>query len=494
MFDFKFKLSLNLQAIIKITGGIAMVFSLAMIPSFFVALYFKEHICAKVFFVTILITGISGFLITKIVPKSKKALRLRESFMVVALFWLIASIIGMLPYIFTRAIPDVPSAFFETVSGLSTTGATILTDIEILPRAILFWRSFTHWIGGMGILIFAIALLPTLGLSGQNIAKAEAPGPTLSKISPKMSDTARILYGIYGCLTAIEVILLKLGGLSWFDSFVHTFGTVGTGGFSTYNDSIAHFNSLYVEIIIGIFMFLVGINFNIYYFLIKRKWKNIKEHTEFKVYVGVLISFIAIITLYLYFKGQVSGFGESLRISFFQVIAIMTGTGYCTADFNIWPTFTKILLLSLMFSGACSSSTSGGIKVVRIAIWFKMIKQGFASRLHPRAVIPVKLEGRNVPTETLSNITSFLLLYIVTFIVGTIIISTENFDIVTCASAVASCLSNVGPGFSQVGPVMNYSIFSDFSKFILSALMLIGRLELFTIIILFTPTYWKGNK
>lgn len=494
MFDFKFKLSLNFRAIVKITGGIAMVFSLAMLPSLVVAVYYGEYICTKVFISTIIITGLTGFFIRKVIPSSKKALRLRESFMVVAMFWLIASVIGMMPYIFSGAIPDIFSAFFETVSGLTTTGSTILTDVEKLPKSILFWRSFTHWIGGMGILIFAIALLPTLGLSGQNIAKAESPGPTLSKISPKMSDTARILYGIYGCLTLIELILLKLGGLSWFDSMIHTFGTVGTGGFSCYNDSIAHFNSLYVEIVIGVFMILAGINFNLYYFLVKRKWENIKGNTELKVYLGIIISFIAILTCYLTIMGTVSGLKEGLRVSFFQVAALITTTGYCTADFNIWPTFATILLFALIFSGGCSSSTSGGIKIVRISIWFKMIKQGFANRLHPRAVVPVKLEGRNVPAETLSGITSFLLLYLATFVIGTVIISLENFDMVTCISSVATCLGNVGPGFSKVGPVMNFSIFSNFSKFVLSILMLIGRLELFTIILLFTPAYWRKNR
>ncbi len=484
---------LNYRMIVKILGVILWIISASMVPPLIVSMYYNETPAIYSFAACIAIGTIAGIFAQKVTIKSH-AVRIRDGYAIAALCWIVGSLIGALPFVMSGAIPSFIDAYFETVSGFTTTGASILTDIEALPKGILFWRSFTHWLGGMGILVFVIALLPALGIGGQQIAKAETPGPVLDKVSSKISDTAKILYLIYIALTAIEIILLLLGGMGPYDSFVHTFGTMGTGGFSTYNASIAGFNSLYAEIVIGIFMILAGINFNLYYELIKGKWREFFTDNELRVYFLILVSSMLLIGLNLYFTGTYASSGETARYTFFQVASITTTTGYATADFDLWPTFSKMLLFILMFVGGCSASTSGSVKVIRVIIAFKLIGREIFRKLHPRAVVPVKLDGRPVPAGIVSAIASFIFLYFLLYFLGMILISLDGYGMVVSASAAAATLGNIGPGFELVGPVMNYSIFSDPVTLLMCFLMLAGRLELFTIILLLLPGFWNPDR
>jgi trk system potassium uptake protein TrkH len=360
--------------------------------------------------------------------------------------------------------------------------------------SMLFWRSFTHWLGGMGIVVFAMALLPKLGVSGQLIASAETPGPTLDKLTPRFSDTAKNLYKMYIFITLIETVLLTFGGLTIFDALVHTFGTVGTGGFSSHGESIAYFDSYYVQWVITIFMIISGTNFNLFYISIKNGIKRLLGDEEFKLYISIIVIFTLLITIDLALTGHEQNLFNALTVSAFQVSSILTTTGYATTDFDIWPTFAKMLLFSLMFIGASSSSTGGGVKVIRILVSFKLILRGFALKTHENRIVNVKVNGKQIQSDTISNIANFIFFYILLLFAGTFLISFDNFDIVTSFSSVIACVGNIGPGFSLVGPTMNYSIFSGFSKLVLSFLMIAGRLELFTFFILFSRYYRNSNK
>ena len=485
---------LNYRAIIKLSGFIIDLLALLMLPSLLVSYIYGEFAVAKSFIVTIVPIFIFGTILLLIVKADLGNLKVREGFMIVALCWILGSILGCLPFIISGYIPNFADAFFETVSGFTTTGSTILEDIEVIPKGLLFWRSFTHWIGGMGIIVFAIALLPALGISGQKIARAETTGPTFGKITSKVSESAKILYLIYISFTAIEIILLKIGGMNFYDSMIHTFGSIGTGGFSNYNASVGRFNSLYIDIVITIFMLLAGTNFSLYYQILRGRWKDFFSDSELRLYLLIFSISVFLITANLWLSGSYDSIGQSLRYSLFQSSSIMTTTGFATADFDLWPTFSKMILFFLMFIGGCSSSTAGGIKVIRILLLLKLMKRGIAIRLHPRAVIAIKINEKPIPADTISAVANFVFLYFLIFFVGTILLSLENFDLLTTLSSVAACLGNIGPGFSLVGPVLNYSIYSDLSKFMLAILMLIGRLELFTIILLFTRQFWNPDK
>jgi trk system potassium uptake protein TrkH len=345
----------------------------------------------------------------------------------------------------------------------------------------------------MGILIFAIALMPSLGISGQNAAASEAPGPTLDKVTAKMSDTAKSLYFIYILFTLVQTILLCLGGMSLFDALVHTFGTVGTGGFSSYNDGIAHFGSVYIEVVIIVFMILCGTNFNLFFLTFKQKYNYFIHDSEFKLYMGIIIVFSILIALNLAFSGVFSN-GDSVRHAVFNVSSVITTTGFATADFNLWPTFSKMLLLLLMFVGGCASSTGGGIKVIRILVLLKLIRRGIATRLHPNAVVNVRINDTTIPSDTVTNTACHAFIYLMIVFISTILISLDNFDLITNFTAVITCVGNIGPGFELVGPMGNFALFSGASKFLLSMLMLAGRLELFTLFIIFTPKFWHPDR
>jgi len=484
---------LNYRMILKVQGVILLILAVSMAPSMLISAFNGEKGSAVAFLACMIPLSVAGLIAQKIYLRTS-TVRIRDGYAIAALCWILSSIFGALPFTLSGAVPNYIDAFFETVSGFTTTGSTILTDIEVLPRGLLFWRSFTHWLGGMGIIIFAIAILPALGISGHQIARAEAPGPSLDKVTPKLTDTARILYLIYIAMTIAQIMLLTLGGMSLFDSCIHTFGSMGTGGFSNYNASVAYYDNLYFEIIIGLFMVLAGVNFNLYYDLIRGKWRDFFGDNELRLYLGIFGAATALIALNLLLSGYYETPGGSMRYSFFQVASIMTTTGFASADFDLWPTFSKMILFTLMFIGGCSSSTAGSLKVIRVLIAFKLIAREMFRKMHPRAVVPVKLNGRPVQAVIVSNITSFTFLYFLTFIIGTLLISLEDFGLVVSASSVACTLGNVGPGFEVVGPVMNFSVFSNASKLLFSFLMLAGRLELFTLIILLTPGFWNPDR
>lgn len=485
---------LNYKVILKITGIIILIISLSMTPSFLVSLFYGESDMAISFVKSMIPMFLIGLFLVMTTKPASPNLRIRDGFAIVALCWVLSSLLGSIPFMISGYIPRFADAFFETASGFSTTGASILTDVEVLPKGLLFWRSFTHWLGGMGILVFAIALLPALGIAGHRIAKAETTGPTLGKLTPKLTDTAKILYIIYIIFTILETILLMFGGMNLFDSLIHTFGSVGTGGFSNYNDSVGHFNSTYIDLVISFFMILCGINFTLFYHIIQRRFKEFFRDSELRCYFIILGGSILFIALNLWWTNTYESAGQSLIFSIFQTASIMSTTGYATDNFDLWPSFSKIILLFLMFIGGCSASTTGCMKVIRILVLFKLIRRGIELRLHPHAVISVKLDGKAVSADTVSAITNFIMLYLSVFVLGSILISLDNFDLITNISAMASCLGNVGPGFGLVGPTLNYSIFSEPIKIFLALVMLAGRLELFTIILLLTPSFWNPDR
>jgi len=477
----------NFRVIIKILGSLLIIEAAGMLLSLIVSLIYNEHDKAA-FIASIIITALAGFVMYKI-PKRKDTIRIKEGMAIVAVGWVIISIFGSLPFIISGSIPSFTDAFFETVSGFSTTGATILGNIEELPRGILFWRSFTHWIGGMGIVVFTVAVLPALGVGGLKIIQAESPGPSTEKIVPRIKDTAKILYTVYIGLTVLETILLMLGGMSLYDALIHTFGTVGTGGFSSRNASIGAYESPYIRIVIAVFMVLAGTNFALYYALYRRKWREIYEDREVRLYLGIILVSTILIAINIDVNIY-NNIGTSLKNAFFQVSSIISTTGYMTVNFDQWPTFSKSILFLLMFIGGCAGSTAGAIKVVRVLVLWKLIKRELIRIIHPRAVIPVKIGQKTLSPEIISGISSFVVLYIFIFVSGSILVSLEGIDMVSASSAVAATLGNIGPGFGLVGPVQNFAGFSIPCKYLFTGLMLLGRLELFTIIVLFSRKFW----
>jgi trk system potassium uptake protein TrkH len=487
-------MALNYSAIIKIISFIAILLGGAMVPSALVSLIYREYHTALVFAGIILPILAIGILVNLLIKVKISKMKVREGFFVVALTWLFASLIGTLPYLITGVVEGFPDAFFEAASGFTTTGASILTDIETLPKGLLFWRSFCQWLGGMGILVFAISILPALGISGQHMAKAETPGIFLSKVTPRMTDSAKILYIIYIFFTLIAILLFKLGGLNTYDAFIAAMGSVASGGLSNYSGGISYFNNGYIELIAATFTVLTCINFTLYYNIVKGKWKEFFGDLELRVFLIILIVAGVLISVNLWLSGGYGSFGESLRFGLFQSSAAATTTGHFSANFDSWPTFSKMLLFLLMLIGASSSSTGGGMKVIRISILVKLVRRGIFMRIHPNAVAPVKIQGRALPQEMLSGVMSFLSLYAFIFTLSTLVLSLENLDFLTTITAVAAALNNVGTGMGLVGPEGSFALFSGFSKIYLSFLMLMGRLELFTIILLFMPSYWNPDR
>ena len=414
----------------------------------------------------------------------------RDGLAVVALAWIAMSAFGALPFYVSGEIPSYVDCFFETVSGFTTTGASILPEVESLSKSILFWRSFTHWVGGMGVLVFVMAVLPMTDGHGMHLLRAEVPGPTVGKLVSRMGDSAKILYGIYLVMTIVEIILLLLGDMPLFDACINSFGSAGTGGFSCRNLSIGAYNNAYYDVVIGIFMLLFGVNFNLYYFLLVRKFRDVFRSEELRTYliiVAVAVSAITLDILHIY-----RSVGTSLRHAFFQVSSIITTTGYATVDFNAWPAFSKAILVMLMFIGACAGSTGGGIKVARLVILTKSALCDMKRMLHPNAVTTVRFEGRPLAEKNVRGV--FLTVYLLVFCVSCLLVSLEQVDLVTVFTAVASCINNIGPGLEIVGPMGNFSSFSDFTKLLLSFDMLVGRLEVFPMLLLFAPDTWRRNR
>lgn len=469
--------------IIRIEGA------LLAIPTF-VAFWYKEQRAAVAFIGTIIACLIVGSVLALREPKNKRIYG-REGFIVVALSWIGMSFLGALPFYLSGTIDGYINCFFETVSGFTTTGATILTEIEGLPMSILFWRSFTHWIGGMGILVFMLAIMPLGDDRTMYLMKAEAPGPMVSKLVPKVKSTAKLLYKIYIALTIIEMVLLLLGGMPLFDSIVNAFSTAGTGGFAIKNASIAGYDNAYFEYVITVFMLLFGVNFNLYYLLMLKDLKNIWKNEELRYYIGIVFASIVLITVNIY--NLYPTLESAFRHAAFQVAAIVTTTGFATANFDVWPEFSKTLIFCLTVLGACAGSTGGGIKVSRVIILVKMAYREVKRIVHPRSVNLIKLDGTKIEEDIVSGVTGYIVVYLLLLLGSFILISLDNYDFTTSLTSVVTCLGNVGPGFAKVGPVENFFFFSGFSKVVLCFDMLLGRLEIFPIIMLFTPSIWKKS-
>lgn len=418
----------------------------------------------------------------------------QEGFAATGLSWIFMSAFGALPFFLSGQIPSYVDAFFEMVSGFTTTGASILTDVEALSRCNLFWRSFSHWLGGMGVLVFLLAVVPGArknGGTGIYLMRAESPGPSVDKLTPHLRQTAMILYGIYILLTALCIVCLLLGGMPVFDSFCIAFGTAGTGGFAIKNSSMGGY-SCFLQTVVTVFMFLFGVNFSLYYMLLLRKFKAVFKNEELRLYFGIAASSIVLITINI--SRMYNTVYESVHHAAFQVVSIMTTTGYGTVDFEQWPAFSKAILLSLMFIGASAGSTGGGLKVSRVLLLMKSIRRTIRKALHPRRVQPVYMDGRAVSEEVCDNVNAYLAIYCVILVLSFAIISVDGFSIGTNFSAVASCFNNIGPGFELVGATQNFSIYSDLSKIILSLDMLLGRLEIFPLLLLLSPDTWSRRR
>lgn len=416
----------------------------------------------------------------------------RDGFLIVSVGWLLMSVFGSFPFIFSGAIPGFIDAFFETISGFTTTGATILTDIEAMPKALLFWRSMTHWLGGMGIIVLTIAILPLLGVGGMQLFVAESPGVTPDKMHPRITETAKRLWLIYFALTAIEAILLWIAGMGGFDAINHAMATMATGGFSTKNASIAHYTSPAIHYIITIFMFLAGVNFTMLYFGFTGKVGRIVKNEEFRVYALniFILGIMASIGLSIF-----SGYGieEGFRSGFFQVVSIITTTGFITDNYLLWPSFLMVLIFTLFFSGGSTGSTSGGLKMMRLIVLIKNSLLELRRQIHPTAVIPVRFNGKAVPQNITNTIAAFVLIYLIIFFLGTLVMAMIGLDFMSAVGSVAATLGNIGPGIGSVGPVDNFAHIPPEGKLFLSFLMLMGRLELFTILILFMPYFWRNR-
>lgn len=413
----------------------------------------------------------------------------KEGMVVVALAWILWSLFGALPFFLSGYIPSYLDAFFETVSGFTTTGSSIMPDVEILPQCMHFWRSFTHWIGGMGVLVFVMVLTSLDKKNSMYLMRAEVPGPEKDKLVPKMMSTARILYGMYFALTALEVILLMFGGLSLFDSLIHSFGSAGTGGFSNYADSVGHFDSAYVDGVITVFMILFGVNFSLYFLLLIKEYKAVWKNEELRVYFGIIAAATAVITINI--LPQYGSVLKSFRYAVFQVGTIITTTGYATADFNVWPMLSKCVLIALMIIGACASSTGGGIKVSRFLIAMKSIKREVKQMAHPKSVNLICVNGKKMSNDVIRSVFVYFMAYAGIAGLSVLIVSADNFDFATTFSSVMATLNNIGPGIEDVGATGNFSAFSPLSKLVFCFDMLAGRLEIFPFLMLFTTKVWR---
>ena len=439
------------------------------------------------FVVSILLCLVIGLPLTVRKPSSH-IFYLRESFVSTALGWIALSCMGALPFLFSGVLHNPVDALFETVSGFTTTGSSIFTDVEVLPRCILFWRSFTHWIGGMGVLVFLL-ILPPLAVGGRmNLMKAESPGPSVSRLVPKVQATAKILYILYVIMTLVEIVLLLAGGMPLFDSLTITFGTAGTGGFGIKNDSCAGYTT-YQQVVITVFMILFGVNFTFYFLLAVKKGRQALQSEEVRAYLLIILAAILLIAVNI--RGYFSHFGQAVQQSAFQVGSIITTTGYATTDFNLWPEFSRTILVMLMFVGACAGSTGGGIKVYRLLIMVKTVKKELRQLLHPRSIKKIQIDGKAVEHEVVRSTNVFLIVYLLIFIFSILLVSLDNKDLITNFTAVAATLNNIGPGLGDVGPLGNFSGFSNFSKLVMTFDMLAGRLELFPLLLLFMRSTWK---
>lgn len=482
---------MNKSMVFYVIGKILEVEALLLLLPTAISIIYGETNTFFAFIISALITFAVGFALNLIFRTKNTMIYAKEGLVIVALAWLFMSVFGALPFYLSREIPSYVDALFEIVSGFTTTGASILNNVEALSHGCLFWRSFSHWIGGMGVLVFVTAVIPNLSDRSIHIIRAEMPGPIVGKLVPKLKGTSRMLYLIYIVLTMTEMIFLLFGGLDLFESSVLSFGTAGTGGFAIRADGIASY-SPYIQWVITAFMFIFGINFNLYYLCLIKRFTSAFKSEELWTYICLALSCVGIITVNT--LPYYSSFSEALRHSAFQVSSLITTTGYGTTDFNLWPSLSKAVLLILMFTGACAGSTAGGFKLSRIVIIFKTIKKEFQRLIHPRSVRTIKFEGKAVDNVTRHGVTAYLGIYMVCILAIFLLISIDNFSMETNFSAAVSCFNNIGPGFDAIGPLSSYSGFSIFSKLVLSFAMLMGRLEIYPLLLTFSLSSWRKNR
>ncbi|AER67155.1 potassium uptake protein, TrkH family [Thermovirga lienii DSM 17291] len=482
---------MRFMVVLKVLGVLSAIISAFMIwPLGWAIIDGSSDVLPFVKSVTIgLLTSLAFLFLSR---KSKiQDIEAREAFVIVSLSWIVASAIGGLPYLFNGTVKTFTDAFFEAMSGFTTTGASVLTDIQSNPRGILFWRDLTHWLGGMGIIVLSLAVLPFLGVGGMQLYKAEVPGPVPEKLTPRIQQTALLLWGVYVFLSALEVALLLGGGMNLFESLTHTFGTMATGGFSPLNGSIGQYNNPYFDWVITIFMFLAGANFALHYMMLRGDLKAWWKDEEFRFYTIVIFLGIATATSFLYFSETYGSLLESLRYAAFQVVSIVTTTGYVTADYEKWPFYVQYMLLFLMFVGGCAGSTGGGIKNLRIMLLLRHVKNELRRLLHPSAVLHVRTAGQVVERDVIGSVTAFFILYIGLFAVAALFMSALGVDVLTSIASVAATIGNIGPGLGTVGPAENYAHIPLAGKWVLSFCMLLGRLEIYTVMILFLPETWR---
>jgi trk system potassium uptake protein len=479
---------MKIGQVFHILSLIIILIGFSMIPSLLISYGYKDG-CVEAWSIFIILTISIAYLVYKNTRVTKEV-SAKEGFCIVGLTWVVVSAIGAVPFLFSNTMPSYINAYFESMSGFSTTGASVFSNVEILPKSILFWRSFTHWLGGMGIIVLSIIILPLLGTGGVQLFKAEAPGPTTDKLTPKIAQTAKILWQVYVLFTLLEIILLYFGGMSWFDSACQTFGTMATGGFSTKNASIGAFNSVYIETVIMIFMVIASINFSLHFRFITGNFKTYVKNSELVFYIVVMFIAILLVTGNIWISVY-KNFADAFRYGSFQVISLMSTTGFTTYDFDKWPAMSKLLLIVLMFFGGCLGSTSGGVKSLRVLLILKYVGRGIKNLIYPKAVLPVKVGNEVVPKEIMSNALSFFIVAMVVFGTAVIIMASQKLDIITSFSSVAATLWGVGPGLAKVGAAQNYAHITVIGKITLISCMLLGRLEFFTIILLFSPAMWK---
>jgi trk system potassium uptake protein TrkH len=481
----KIRFSLN------IIGTLLKLLGLLMLVPAICSLIYKED-DLWVFLVSGSITSICGLILERLTraPQKLEEIERKDGFFIASMSWLAASVFGAIPFMLYGVFSNPIDAIFESVSGFTTTGASVIRDIEIFPHGILFWRNFTQWLGGMGIIVLAIAILPRLAVGGMQLMALEVPGPSTERLTPRIAETAKKLWIAYLVFSALEFLLLSTAGMSLYDSIIHTFTTMSTGGFSNKNVSIAAYGSPIIDVILIVFMVIAGANFVLYYWLFKGDYKRLTGDPEFRLYLFLNMGAILFITLDLWMRTHPSLL-QALRFASFQVVSISTTTGYASENFDLWPSFSKWVLVLLMFVGGCAGSTSGAIKNIRILILFKKVYREIHKLIYPKAVLPIRIVKKVASEDAISSVTTFVLLYIFIFVLGTLVVMAQGVPIVTAISACATTLGNVGPGLEQVGPVLNFADIPAFSKVVLSLLMLLGRLELFTIIVLFIPAFWK---
>lgn len=477
---------MNRRIICRVLGMILLCLAALMILPTIAGLWYGENVSH--FIITMVLTGAVGFAMTRVKPYSS-VIYAKDGFVIVGLGWILMSLFGALPFVISGDIPNYIDAVFETVSGFTTTGASILENVEEMSQGCLFWRSFTHWIGGMGVLVFIMAVLPMSGEHSMHIMRAEVPGPTVGKLVPRVRQTAKILYLIYVAMTAVEVVLLLLGGMSLFDALIHSFGSAGTGGFSNKVASVGAYNSAYIEMVIAVFMALFAINFNLFFLILIGRWKDALKSEELHWYLAIIAASVLAIALGI--RGMYGSMLTALRHAFFNVSSITSTTGFCTVDYVQWPAYCQWILVILMFCGACAGSTGGGLKTSRVVMVFKNITCEIRQMLHPRTVTRVQMDGKRVDETGMKAVNTFFACFMVLLILGTFLVSLDDHDTATNFTAVLSCMSNIGPGISLVGPTGNFNIFSYGSKIVLTFAMLIGRLEIYPILILFAPSTWK---